>query len=159
MYASGDTVDFQLGTDPAANPKRTSAAKGDIRLSIGNFQGQATAVLYKFISADKKPRTFTSGVIQGYKVDWVDVLTEAKIKVKVEQGRYIVEAAVPLTALGLDLKPDLSLHGDVGVTHGEASGTRTKLRTCWANQQTGLVDDIVFELQLTPQNWGEIIFQ
>ena len=89
----------------------------------------------------------------------MDVLADAKIKVKIEPARYIVEAAVPLAELGLSLKPDLSLRGDVGVTHGEASGTRTKLRTYWANQQTGLVDDIVFELQLTPQNWGEIIFQ
>ena len=66
---------------------------------------------------------------------------------------------MPLATLGLRLKPGLALRGDVGVTHGDPSGTRTKLRTHWANQQTGLVDDIVFELQLTPKNWGEIIFR
>jgi len=159
MYAGGDTVDFQLGTDPAADPKRTHAVQGDLRLSIGNFQGKPTAVLYKFVSAEKKPRLFSSGVVQGYQVDWVDVLADATIKVKVTKDRSIVEAAVPLAALGLRLKPDLTLRGDVGVTHGDPSGTRTKLRTHWANQQTGLVDDIVFELQLTPKNWGEITFR
>ena len=45
------------------------------------------------------------------------------------------------------------------MTHGDPSGTRTKLRTYWANQQTGLVDDVVFELQPAPKNWGELIFR
>jgi hypothetical protein len=159
MYACGDTVDFQLGGDPAANPKRGEAVKGDLRLSIGNYQGKPTAVLYKFISADKKPRVFTSGVIQGYQVDWVEVLAEAKVQVKVDKDRYIVEAAIPLASLGLPATPKLTLRGDVGATHGEASGTRTKLRTYWSNQSTGLVDDVVFELKLTPANWGEITLE
>ena len=47
MYTSGDTVDFQLGTDPKADKKRDEAVEGDLRLSIGNFQGQPTAVLYR----------------------------------------------------------------------------------------------------------------
>ena len=41
MYARGDTVDFQLGTDPNADELRAEADKGDLRLSIGNFQGEA----------------------------------------------------------------------------------------------------------------------
>ena len=159
MYACGDTVDFQLGTDPAADAKRAKAVKGDLRLSIGNYQGKPTVVLYKFVSADKKPRTFTSGVIKGYQVDWVDVLADAKVQVKVSKEGYVVEAAVPLASLGITLSPKLTLRGDVGVTHADPSGTRTKLRTHWANQQTGLVDDVVFELQLTPQNWGELVFE
>jgi hypothetical protein len=52
-----------------------------------------------------------------------------------------------------------AIRGDVGVTHGDPSGTRTKLRTHWANQKTGLVDDVVIELQLAPQNWGDILFE
>ncbi len=159
MYACGDTVDFQIGTDPKANPGRGAAAKGDLRLSIGNYQGKPTAVLYKFVSDDKKPRIFTSGVIQNYQVDWVDVLTEAELKVKVDKDRYVVEAAVPLASLGLKPTHGLTLRGDIGVTHADPSGVRTKLRSYWANQQTGLVDDVVFELQLTPKNWGEIRFE
>jgi hypothetical protein len=159
MYACGDTVDLQLGADPAANPRRADAKKGDLRLSIGNYKGKPTAVLYKFVSDDKRPRTFTSGVIQGYQVDWVDVLAEADVKVKVEKDRYTVEAAIPLASLGLTAAPGTILRGDVGVTHGEPSGTRTKLRTYWSNQQTGLVDDVVFELKLTPANWGEMTLE
>ena len=159
MYVCGDTVDFQFGADPKADPGRGAAVKGDLRLSIGNYQGKPTAVLYKFISDEKKPRSFTSGVIQNYQVDWVDVLAEAVLKVTVEKDRYVVEAAVPLAALGLKPTTGLTLRGDLGVTHADPSGVRTKLRTYWANQQTGLVDDVVFELQLTPRNWGEIRFE
>jgi hypothetical protein len=159
MYACGDTVDLQLGADPAADPKRQKAASGDLRLSIGNFQGKPTAVLYKFVCADKKPRTFSSGVVQGYQVDYVDVVAEAKVNVKADKDGYVVEAAVPLAVLGVTPKPGLLLRGDVGVTHGDPGGVRTRLRTYWANQQTGLVDDVVFELQLAPQNWGEIVLE
>ena len=49
----------------------------------------------------------------------------------------------------------VKLRGDVGVTHGDPAGTRTRLRTYWSNQQTGLVDDAVYELKMTPKNWGE----
>jgi hypothetical protein len=159
MYACGDTVDFQLGADPKSDPGRGAAVKGDLRLSIGNYQGKPTAVLYKFVSDEKKPRIFTSGVIQNYQVDWVDVLAEAVLKVKVDKDRYVVEAAVPLATLGLKPTPGLTLRGDLGVTHADLSGVRTRLRSYWANQQTGLVDDVVFELQLTPKNWGEISFK
>ena len=109
---------------------------------------------------EKKPRTFSSGVVQGWVVDWVDVLAEAQINVKVDAGKgYVVEAAVPLAALGLKPAPKLSLRGDVGVTHGDSAGARTRLRTYWSNQETGLVDDVVFELQPTPGKWGEFSFQ
>ena len=160
MYACGDTVDLQLGTDPAADAKRAKAVKGDLRLSIGNFKGKPTAVLYRFVSDEKKPRTFSSGVVQGWQVDWVDVVAEAEIKVKVDAGKgYVVEAAVPLAALGLKPAAKLSLRGDVGVTHGDSAGERTRLRTYWSNQETGLVDDVVFELQPTPRNWSEFTFE
>ena len=34
VFKTGDSVDLQLGTDPAANPKRTGAVPGDLRLLI-----------------------------------------------------------------------------------------------------------------------------
>jgi hypothetical protein len=160
MYACGDTVDLQLATDPKADPKRQQAVKGDLRLSIGNLGGKPTAVLYRFVSDQKKPRTFTSGVIQGWQVDWVDALAEVELKVTVNAGKgYTVEAAIPLAALGLTVEAGASVRGDVGVTHGDPGGTRTRLRTYWCNQQTGLVDDIVFELRATPANWGTLVFE
>ncbi|MBC8066054.1 MAG: hypothetical protein H7Y17_14575, partial [Chlorobia bacterium] len=87
------------------------------------------------------------------------ILRDAKIAVKKDGDRYLVEAAIPLTALELKLTSGLTLRGDFGVTHGDPAGKRTRLRTYWSNQHTGIVDDAVFELMLEPKNWGELNFQ
>ena len=158
LYARGDTVDLQLGTDPAADKKRGEPVKGDLRLSIGNFKSQPTAVVYRKVADEKKPKTFSSGVVKEYVMDSVEVLAEAKVSVKVEDKRYVVEAAIPLASLGLKVTDGLALRGDFGATHGDKSGADTALRTHWNNQATGIVNDEVFELKMEPANWGEITF-
>ncbi len=91
-------------------------------------------------------------------MDYVDVLADAKITVKMHPGGYVVEAAIPWSDLKLKPSAGISVRGDFGVTHGDAGGTRTRLRTYWNNQQTGLVDDAVYELMMEPKNWGELQF-
>ena len=158
MYIGGDTVDFQLGTDPKADKNRNEAVQGDLRLSIGNCQGKETTVLYRKVSSAKKPKTFSSGVVKSYVMEFVDVLADAQIKITKRGDGYVVEAAIPLAALGLAPSDGLALRGDFGATHGDPAGQRTRLRTYWSNQHTGIVDDAVFELQMEPKNWGEIVF-
>ena len=160
MYLGGDTVDLQLGTDPRGDKNREEAQQGDLRLSIGNFQGRPTAVLYRRVSGAKKPMVFSSGVVRAYPMDFVAVVGLQDVKVRVNAGRgYVVEAAVPLATLGLRAAEGLALRGDFGVTHGDRVGARTRLRSYWANQHTGIVDDAVFELKMQPRNWGELTFQ
>ncbi len=161
IYARGDTVDFQLGTNPQAAKDRRAAVAGDLRLSIGNFQGKPTAVLYRQVATVKAPKVFSSGVVAEFAMDFVQVLADVRLEVKVDERgrRYTVQAAVPLAALGFVPAPGLGLRGDFGATHGDAAGVRTALRTHWNNQQTGLVNDEVFELKMAPANWGAIIFQ
>jgi hypothetical protein len=158
MYLMGDTVDFQLATDPNAKANRNEAGMGDFRLSIGNFNGTPTAVIYRKVSAQKKPKIFSSGVVAEYSMDYVSTLPAADIKVRKFAKGYHVEAAIPFAAL--DWKPTAgeTLRGDFGATHGGPDGGRTRLRTHWNNQQTGLVDDAVFELKMEPRNWGEFTF-
>jgi hypothetical protein len=159
MYVGGDTVDLQLGLDPEASKDRSDPVVGDLRLSIGNFESTPTAVLYRKVSVGKKPRSFSSGVVKNYVMDFVDVVQDAKVEVKVHgNSAYVVEAAVPLAALGLKPRDGLVLRGDLGATHGDPAGQRTRLRTHWSNQHTGIVDDVVFELKMEPKNWGEIRF-
>jgi hypothetical protein len=162
LYAGGDTVDFQLGTDPKSDPKRGEAVLGDLRLSIGPFRGTPTAVLYRPKAAEKAPKKFYSGVVRdGYTVESVTVLKDARIEVKLHGDKkgYTVEAAIPLATLGIKPTDGLVLRGDFGVTHGDAAGKDTVLRTHWSNQATGIVNDEVFELKLEPRNWGELIFK
>jgi len=159
MYLCGDTVDFQLGTDPNADPKRPAAVLGDLRLSIGSFKGKPTAVVYRLVAKDKAPKVFSSGVVKEYRMDSVVVLSDARIEVKPAAKSYTVEAAVPLKSLDFHPAAGTAYRGDFGVTHGDPAGQRTRLRTYWNNQKTGIVDDAVFELMMEPRNWGVLMFQ
>ena len=163
MYTGGDTVDFQLAANPQADKMRSEAVLGDLRLSIGNFHGVPTAVLYRRIATEKHPRKFYSGVVrEGYEMQSVVVLgPDARITVKVDDvnKRYIVEAAIPLKTLGVTLAPGLTLSGDMGVTYGDPAGKKTLLRSYWNNQATGIVADDVYELMLQPANWGKFLFE
>lgn len=162
MYAGGDTVDFQLCTDPKADPKRAKPVLGDLRLSIGNLQGKPAAVVFRPLAADKAPRKFFSGVWkQGYEVQSVKVLAEAKIEVKADARgkRYVVEAAIPLAALTFAPSAGQTFGGDFGVTFGDPAGKDTVLRSYWSNQATGIVADEVEELLLQPKNWGQFSFE
>jgi hypothetical protein len=158
MYVSGDTVDFQLCTDPAADKNRSDAGAGDLRLSIGNFGGVPTAMLYRRIARQQQPKVFNSGVFHDYRMEYVALLPEAKIKLVKRDKGYTVEAAIPLGALDLHPSISLTLQGDFGVTYGDPSGQRTRLRVYWSNQQTGIVDDAVAELMMSPKNWGLLNF-
>ena len=152
-------MDFQLGTDPKADPKRGEPVLGDLRLSIGSFRGTPTVVLYRPKASAKAPRTFTSGVVRdGYVVESVTVVKDAKITVRIYGNKkgYVVEAVIPLGALALRPVAGLKLRGDFGATHGDSAGKDTVLRTHWHNQSTGIVNDEVFELKLESRNWGEI---
>ena len=165
MYARGDTVDLQLGTDPTAPTDRKEAVLGDLRVSIGPFQGKPTAVVYRKVAADKHPKAFSSGVVKGYEMESVVVLTDAvggaslpRVEVKVDavNRRTIVEAALPMAALGVTPKGGTTLRADFGVTFGNKAGNDTALRSYWSNQATGLVSDEVFELKMEPANWGTL---
>jgi hypothetical protein len=162
MYARGDTVDLQLQTDPKADPARDAAGLGDLRLSIGPFQGKATAVLYRRVVAkesDKHALKFVSGVYRdGVWMESVTFPTDLRIAVKPEpeKHRYVVEAAIPWATLGGAPAKGLVLRGDLGATHGNKAGDDTVLRSYWANLSTGLVSDEVEELMMTPKAWGEL---
>lgn len=160
LYARGDTVDLQLGTDAKAPAARSEPVLGDLRLSIGSFKGKPTAVIYRKVATEKNPKSFSSGVIKGYTMDSVIEVPEIKISVKTNavKKEYTVEAVIPFKSLGFTPTPGQKIRGDIGVTHGNKAGDDTSLRTYWSNQQTGLVSDEVFELQMEPKNWGDLQF-
>ncbi|HUS59116.1 MAG TPA: hypothetical protein VM141_10730, partial [Planctomycetota bacterium] len=156
LYARGDTVDLQLCTNPAAEKNRQTAVLGDLRLSIGAFQGKPTAVIYREAAKDQAPKSFSSGVVKDFIVQSVLVVPNVKVEVSIDavKRQYVVEAVIPLATLGIANPRGLVITGDFGATHGNRAGNDTSLRTYWSNQATGLVSDEVFELKLEPKNWG-----
>lgn len=158
LFATGDTVDIQIATDTAADPKRRSPVVGDKRVSIASFEGKPLAVLYEHRllgGAGANPIEFTSPW-RGEKVDNVRLLSDAEITVKTSEGGYEVSAAILLSGLGLTLAPGTIYRADFGVTYGDAGGTDTNLRSYWSNPSTGLVDDIPGEIMLSPDLWGDV---
>jgi outer membrane protein assembly factor BamB len=158
LFKTGDSVDLQLGTDPGANPLRSGPVPGDLRLLIAPFQGKDIAVLYRHrVPGAKDPVTFTCPW-RFEKVDSVTRLDAARIAVTRDNGRYRVEAAIPLADLGLAAPAGRTLKADFGVIFGDPDGQMDMLRSYWSNQNTGLVNDVPGEIMLTPAAWGTVTF-
>lgn len=160
LFKTGDGIDLQLGTDPEANPKRSSAVPGDLRLFIAPMGAENVAVLYRH----RVPGAAATDSVdfqspwRTEKVDVVRKLDTAQIAVQKQRDGYSVEAAIPLADLGLKVSEGKPLRGDFGVIYGDGEGTVNIFRNYWSNQATGLVNDVPGEIMLNPNLWGEITF-
>ncbi len=155
LFVTGDSVDLQLATDPAADPKRTSPAIGDIRVLISAFEGQPVAVLYRWKAAQNKDPVTFSCPWRSETVDRVEVLKQAKIAIHRRGGGYIVEAAIPLAAIDFVPQPKRVYKLDLGVIFSNPEGTNRAARLYWSNQATGLTSDIPGEIMALPHLWGK----
>jgi hypothetical protein len=155
LFATGDTVDLQIGVNPLADPRRRDPVEGDQRLLIAPFEGKPIAVLYQHRKpGGTNPIEFTSPW-RGAKVDHVERLSDVTIDVNTSQRGYVIDAKIPLVALGLK-RTGQALRADFGVTYGDAEGTENQLRSYWSNPATMLVDDIPGEIMLYPALWGTV---
>jgi sugar lactone lactonase YvrE len=160
LFKTGDAVDLQLCIHAEAKPHHDPRS-GDLRVLIAPLDGKPAAVL--MVPVDKSApaaaaKDYTSPVGTRH-FDRVEVLTAAQIAVRVTDGRYTVEAAVPLASLGLVPQSGLTLRGDVGFISSDAQGLSNTARTYWANPNTNLVNDEPMEAWLTPDAWGEFQFK
>jgi len=160
LFKTGDAVDVQLATRGGAEKRRDPAA-GDVRIVLAQLDGKPAAVLMRPIDpgAPKDKRVKYHSPVADKVFDRVEVLADAKVAVRVQSGRYRLEAAVPLKALGFAAKAGLKLRGDVGVIASDSQGTVNTARTYWANPHTNLVSDLPHEAWLYPQAWGELLFE
>lgn len=161
LFKGGDSIDLQLATNPGADPDRREPVPGDLRLLIAPMEGEPTAVLYRpELPEGQKgnPQTFSSPW-RNVTFDDVRVVEEARIRVRVDESRYQVEAAVPLSSIGLSDPAGKKLRGDLGAIFSDRDGTINLLRSYWANQATGLVNDVPGEAMLTPRLWGTLRFE
>jgi sugar lactone lactonase YvrE len=160
LFKTGDSVDLQLSVNPDAK-KHAQPEVGDMRIVFAQLDGKPVAVLMAPVDKRASPeskKSYTSPV--GTKVfDRVEAIADAKVKVKVESNRYVVEAALPLKSIGLVPKPGMKLRGDVGFISSDANGMINTARTYWSNKHTNLVSDEPQESWLFPATWGEFSFE
>jgi hypothetical protein len=69
-------------------------------------------------------------------------------------GGYVVEAAVPLAAIGFSPQAGQTYKLDLGVIFSDAKGDNRAARVYWSNTATGLVSDVPGEIMATPSLWG-----
>ncbi|MGE9290683.1 MAG: FlgD immunoglobulin-like domain containing protein [Puniceicoccales bacterium] len=161
LFKTGDGVDLQLQTDPEANPMRHDPVQGDLRLFIAPSSSGDQVVLYRHRvpGADDSESVVFQSPWRSEKVDVVERLSSAQVVVKKYSDSYTVEAAIPLSALGLADFDGGDLRGDFGVIYGDVDGTINVFRNYWSNQSTGLVNDVPGEIMLRPSLWSRIEFK
>jgi len=161
LFKTGDAVDFQIGADPTAPLARKNAVSGDERVVMSILNDQPAAVLMRPVdpTADKAAAVTYSSPIASSHFDRVQVLSQATVTLKREEKRYVMEASIPLSALGLAPTSGLTLRGDVGFISSNTDGTSNVARTYWSNKKTGLSSDEPNEAMLVPAEWGEFKFQ
>ncbi len=155
LFKTGDAVDVQLS--PSANVDH-EPRNGDLRIVIANLDGQPAAILMQPKSA-AGPSAEVEYVspIGTRRFDRVERIDGAKVAVARRDGRYTVEAGIPLAAIGV--APTGKLTGDLGVIRSDADGTVNMARAYWSNKKTNLVNDEPAESWLTPSEWGELKFR
>ena len=161
LFKSGDSADLQIGVDPDADPNRAQPAPGDQRLLISLHEGEPIGVLYRHRvpgTAENQRIGFSSPWRTEY-VDRIDRLASENIGIARTPTGYAVEAVVPLELLGFKPQPGKSYKIDFGILSADSGGSVTVARTYWANQATGLVNDVPGEIMLHPGLWGDGAFR
>ncbi|HEY3417692.1 MAG TPA: hypothetical protein VGM23_12475 [Armatimonadota bacterium] len=156
LFLTGDAVDLQFSTDPAANPARKTPALGDCRLLFSAVDGQPVAVLYRALVPNAKAPVAFSSPVRSVIFDEVSVLKDARVVITNTTDGYLVEAAIPNQVLGDLLWPGRSYQGDAGIIVADKTGRRVA-RIYRFNQGTQLVSDVPTEATLNPDQWGTIV--
>ncbi len=158
-FKSGAAVDVQLSTDPAADPRRGRPVAGDKRLLLTWLGGEPTAVLYEPVAPDAEDDAKWKVVSPVSTADFDSVSRPAGVRMaKSSDGDgYVVEASLPLKALGLDPSAG-RLKLDWGVLVAGSGGHEVLQRLYWANPATSIVSDAPSEARLHPALWGHVRF-
>lgn len=160
LFQSGASVDLQLATDVDAPEDRRAPVQGDLRLLL-TFTGKVPqAVLYQPVvpgAPAANARRVVSPVGEA-SFDQVLALKNVQMVRKEEEQHYILEAAVPLAALGLKPEPGLRLKCDWGILTTGPNGNEVLRRIYWANKATQVVADAPSEARLHPNLWGHVRF-
>lgn len=166
LFKTGDCVDLWLATDPTAAAGRSGPVAGDIRLLFSGMggrpgsgeHGRPVAVLYRAVVPDTKAPVEFRSPARVVKIDRVEKLADAEIKVTRDVTGYTLEAAVPLASLGL-APTAAELRGDIGVILSDAAGVRTNQRSYFHNKKTNVVMDIPDESMFDVGNWGKVVVE
>ncbi len=161
MFKSGGCVDLKIATDAAADPTRKGPVKEDLRILMAPLRGKASAILYEAEKpgAPAGEQTTYATMVFRTEFDSVKPLPAARVAHQPTEHGYIVEAAIPIAALGLQIENDKLLKLDWGLIRTDQTGNGILGRYYWSNKATTIVSDIAAEAHLEPRLWGHVRFQ
>lgn len=151
LFKTGDSVNLNILVEPD-RPIRLLATVVDDRPVVVLYepkrrQGTAPA-----------PRTFASPVSS---VEFERVVELESVHMQVQRRRegYRLDLMVPLSELGLTLRPGQVLRGDAGVLFSNPGGHVTAWRSYYYNRDTQITQDVPSEARLEPDRWGTFRLQ
>jgi hypothetical protein len=160
LFKTGAAVDLMLGVDPAADPARKGPAAGDSRILMTMAGGKPTVVLYRpdDPSAAKELAWERHTMVFRTEFDRVETLAGAAVATAVTEDGYVLEASLPLDAIGLKIQEGMRAKMDWGILESGPNGSEVLQRIYWANRDTQIVSDEAAEAALHPDLWGYVIF-
>lgn len=161
LFKSGACVDLQIGVDPSAPVDRAGPMPGDVRLLMTWMQNKAICVSYRpdVPGTPKSQQWQVVSPVGQATFDEVKPLPSVELARSTDDmGSYIVEAAIPLSAIGLKPEPGMRLKLDWGFLTTGPDGNEVLRRIYWSNQATSIVADAPSEARLQPNLWGFVRF-
>ncbi|HSI83249.1 MAG TPA: hypothetical protein VK970_05670 [Candidatus Methylacidiphilales bacterium] len=179
-FKGGDTAGIVLGPVRGSGSdaekdkaERTRPGKGDIRLMAAFLNGKARLIAMKGVVPDgashgKKPFEYFTPAAGKVAFEFVDDVPGAKVDLvktgndTAGQSGYVATFAVPRAFLDFELKPGVTLRGDIEVRlsgdggRGLQATSRNYLFTPGTSETT-MTDDVPTESRLFPQHWGEAL--
>jgi hypothetical protein len=160
LFKTGASVDLQIASDPNAPAERRVPVAGDQRLLMTFMGDEPAAVLYQAVVPGTPPAKAWQVVspVGSAAFDRVTRLEKPRLFAAGNDDHYVVQAAIPLSVLGLKITPGLRLKMDWGVLVSGPDGTEVLRREYWANKATQITADAPSEAELHPDLWGHIRF-
>jgi DNA-binding beta-propeller fold protein YncE len=158
IFKGGNLLDIQIAADPAADPKRTTPAAGDVRVLVTRQGGKPFAVIFRphVKGFNGTPIVLTSPT---GKESFDAIETSEKIKLDYDPtpDGFIATVTIPLAELGWKPEPGGKVRLDLGYIFGNNAGTKATGRAYWANKgfAAGVLNDLPNESRLVPKEWGE----
>lgn len=160
LFKTGAALDLHLATNPDAKPDRQAPEAGDLRVLLTYMDNKPAAVLYRPVVPGTPPEKAwrVTSPVATLTFDEVAQIKGVRMAKNTMGDQYVLEAAIPLSALGLKPAEGLRLKMDWGVLVAGPDGHEVIRRVYWANQSTQIVSDAPSEARLTPHLWGHIVF-
>jgi hypothetical protein len=162
LFKGGNCLDLQIGTDPAADPKRKTPAPGDVRLLVTRRGDQPFVVLYRpKVKGFTGEPTVLSSPTGKESFDRIEMPGTVGLEYRKTAAGFTAVVTIPQELIGLELQPGRELRLDVGYIYGNATGNAVSARSYWMNNSfsANVTADIPNESRLEPAEWGTAVVE